>query len=211
MTATATATVTATATATQELPLFPLKTVLFPGGVLPLRIFETRYLDMVSACLRSDGGFGVVTLHEGREAGGQPTSIHPIGTLARIVDFDQLEDGLLGITCLGVQRLRVIGHRVQPDQLLLGQVTWLPDDPALPLLPSHEPLARILRDLLQNEELASYRRFLAPNWEDAAWIGNRLAEILPLPLHVRQTLLEMSEPQQRLDTLLAIFREQRTP
>ncbi len=198
-------------TATQELPLFPLKTVLFPGGVLPLRIFETRYLDMVSACLRSDGGFGVVTIHEGREAGGQPTSIHPVGTLARIVDFDQLEDGLLGITCLGVQRLRVIGHRVQPDQLLLGQVMWLPDDPALPLLLSHEPLARILRDLLQNEELASYRRFLTSNWEDAAWIGNRLAEILPLPLHVRQTLLEIAEPQQRLDILLAIFQEQRTP
>lgn len=199
-----------TDTATQELPLFPLKTVLFPGGVLPLRIFETRYLDMVSACLRTDSGFGVVTIHEGREAGGQPTSIHPVGTLARIVDFDQTDDGLLGITCLGVQRLRVIGHRVQPDQLLLGQVMWLPDDPAMSLLPSHEPLARVLRDLLQNEELAPYSRFLAPNWDDAAWVGNRLAEILPLPPHARQALLEMTEPQQRLDILLAIFQEQRT-
>jgi len=201
---------TATATATQELPLFPLKTVLFPGGVLPLRIFETRYLDMVSACFRTDGGFGVVTIHEGQEAGGQPASIHPVGTLARIADFDQLDDGLLGITCLGVQRLRVIGHRVQSDQLLLGQVLWLPDDPAMPLLPSHEPLSYILRDLLQNEKLAPYGRFLAPSWEDAAWVGNRLAELLPLPLHVRQALLEMTEPQQRLDILLAIFQEQRT-
>jgi Lon protease-like protein len=199
-----------TATATQELPLFPLKTVLFPGGVLPLRVFETRYLDMVSACLRTDSGFGVVTIHEGLEAGGQPTSIHPVGTLARIVDFDQTDDGLLGITCLGVQRLRVIGHRVQPDQLLLGQVLWLPDDPALPPLPSHEPLVRVLRELLEREELAPYRRFLAPNWEDAAWIGNRLTEILPLPLHVRQALLEMTEPRERLDILLAIFQEQRT-
>ena len=199
-----------TATATQELPLFPLKTVLFPGGILPLRIFEPRYLDMVSACLRTDSGFGVVTIHEGHEAGGQPTSIHPVGTLARIVDFDQLDDGLLGITCLGVQRLRVIGHRIQPDQLLLGQVLWLPDDPTLPPLPSHEPLVRVLRDLLEREELASYARFVTPCWEDAAWIGNRLGEILPLPLQIRQSLLEMTEPRQRLDILLAIFQEQRT-
>ena len=116
-----------------------------------------------------------------------------VGTLARIMDFDALDDGLLGITCLGVQRLRVIGHRLQPDQLLLGQVLWLPDDPALPPLPGHEPLARVLRDLLKNAELASYARFLAPDWEDAAWIGNRLAELLPLPLHTRQALLEMNE------------------
>ena len=198
-----------TATTLQELPLFPLKTVLFPGGVLPLRIFETRYLDMVSRCMRTDSGFGVVTIHEGNEAGGQPTSIHPVGTLARIVDFDQTDDGLLGITCLGVQRLRVVGHRVQPDHLLIGQVLWLPDDPVESPLPGHEPLARVLRDLLENEELQSYAQFLAPDWENAAWIGNRLTEILPLPLEIRQALLEMTEPRERLDILLALFQEQR--
>ena len=198
-----------TATAAQELPLFPLKTVLFPGGVLPLRIFETRYLDLVSRCMKTDSGFGVVTIHEGHEAGGQPVSIHPVGALARIVDFDQTEDGLLGLTCLGVRRLRVVGHRVQPDHLLIGQVLWLPDDPVEPLLPSHEPLARVLRDLLDNEELQPYARFLAPDWDNAAWIGNRLTEILPLPLHIRQALLELTEPRQRLDILLALFQEQR--
>ncbi len=201
-----------TATALQELPLFPLKTVLFPGGILPLRIFETRYLDMVSRCMRTDSGFGVVTIHQGNEAGDQPVSIHPVGTLARIVDFDQTDDGLLGITCLGVQRLRVIDHRIQPDRLLLGQVFWLPDDPAQPPLPSHEPLARVLRDLLEameNGEPRRHARFFAPDWENAAWIGNRLAEILPLPLHVRQALLEMTTPWERLDILLALFQEQR--
>jgi Lon protease-like protein len=197
-------------TAIQELSLFPLNAVLFPGGVLPLRIFEARYLDMVSACLRTDAGFGVVTIHQGNEAGSHPVSIHPVGTLARIVDFDQLDDGLLGITCLGVQRLRVVGHRVQSDQLLLGQVQWLPDDPRLLPLPAHEPLVRVLRDLLENEELAPYNRFFVPTWEDAAWIGNRLAELLPLPLQIRQGLLEMTDPRQRLDILLAIFQEQRT-
>ena len=196
-------------TATQELPLFPLNTVLFPGGILPLRIFETRYLDLISACLRSDSGFGVVTIQEGREAGGPTTHIHPVGTLARIVDFDQLDDGLLGITCLGAQRLQVVNHHIRPDQLLIAQVRWLPDDPAQSILPSHEPLARVLRDLLDREELTAYRRFLTPDWEDAAWIGNRLAEILPLPLHVRRTLLETTEPRERLDILLAIFQEQR--
>ena len=197
------------ATTTQDLPLFPLKTVLFPGGVLPLRIFETRYLDLVSRCLKTDSGFGVVTIHEGHEEGGQPVSIHPVGTLARIVDFDQTEDGLLGLTCLGVQRLRVVGHRVQPDNLLIGQVLWLPDDPLESPLPGHEPLAHVLRDLLDHEELQPYVRFLAPDWDSAAWIGNRLTEILPLPLEIRQALLELTEPRQRLDILLALFQEQR--
>ena len=195
-------------TATQEFPLFPLKTVLFPGGVLPLKIFETRYLDMVSYCLKNDSGFGVVMIYEGNEVGIQPTSIHPIGTLARIVDFDPLDDGLLGVTGLGVQRLRVVGHRIQPDHLLIGQVLWLPDDPVLPPLPSHEPLVRVLRDLLEQDDLATYARFLTPDWRDAAWIGNRLTELLPLPLHIRQALLEMTEPHQRLDILLAMFQEQ---
>ncbi|MBK8536588.1 MAG: LON peptidase substrate-binding domain-containing protein [Candidatus Competibacteraceae bacterium] len=194
--------------ATQEFPLFPLKTVLFPGGVLPLKIFEPRYLDMVSHCLKNDSGFGVVMIYEGSEAGSQPTSIHPVGTLARIVDFDPLEDGLLGVIGLGVQRLRVVGHRIQPDNLLIGQVLWLPDDPVLPPLPSHEPLVRVLRELLEQENLVPYARFLAPDWRDAAWIGNRLTELLPLPLHIRQALLEMTEPHQRLDVLLAMFQEQ---
>ncbi|MCC8999361.1 MAG: LON peptidase substrate-binding domain-containing protein [Candidatus Contendobacter sp.] len=195
-------------TATQEFPLFPLKTVLFPGGVLPLKIFETRYLDMVSYCLKNDSGFGVVMIYEGNEVGIQPTSIHPVGTLARIVDFDPLDDGLLGVTCLGVQRLRVVGHRIQPDHLLIGQALWLPDDPVLPPLPSHEPLVRVLRGLLEQDNLTTYARFLTPDWRDAAWIGNRLTELLPLPLHIRQTLLEMTEPHQRLDILLAMFQEQ---
>lgn len=196
--------------AIQELPLFPLNTVLFPGGVMPLRIFEARYVDMISACLRTDAGFGVVAIHQGNDTGSQPVSIHPVGTLARIVDFDSVDDGLLGITCLGVQRLRVVGHRVQPDQLLLGQVRWLPDDPQQSPAYSHEPLIRVLRDLLDSEEWAPPTRFFAPDWEDASWVSNRLAEVLPLPLSVRQALLEMTEPRQRLDILLGLFREQRT-
>src|SRR5512144_1891243 len=114
----------------QELPLFPLNTVLFPGGVLPLRIFEPRYLNMVSECMKADHGFGVVAIQEGSETG-IAASFQKIGTLARIADFDRLEDGLLGITCQGGQRLQVMSHRVQADQLILGRVNFLPDDPPL--------------------------------------------------------------------------------
>lgn len=196
-------------TATQELPLLLLNTVLFPGGILTLRIFETRDLDMVSACLRANSGFGIVSVHESRKADKTLIGFRTVGTLARIVDFDQLEDGLLGITCRGMQRFRVVSHRLQPDLLPLGQVLWLPDDPMLPPLPSHELLVRILRDLLEHEEMAFYARFLTPDWENAAWIGNRLAEFMSLPLPTQQALLEMTEPQQRLDILLALFDEQR--
>lgn len=195
-------------TATEEIPLFPLKTVLFPGGVLPLRIFEPRYLDMVSACLRNDSGFGVVAIREG-EAVAQQANIHAVGTLARMVDFDRLDDGLLGIRCLGVRRFRVMSHRLQHDQLLVGQVAWLAEDRLLAPQPSHQPLRHTLQMLLENEALQSYARFLAPDWENAAWIGNRLTEILPLSLSIRQTLLEMNEPQERLDLLLAILQEHR--
>ena len=194
-----------------QLPLFPLNTVLFPGGVLPLRIFETRYLDMVSACLRTDSGFGVIAIHQGDETSSQPISIHPVGTLARIVDFDPMDDGLLGITGLGVQRLRVVGHRVQPNQLLLGEIQWLPDDPRQTPALNHEPLVSALRDFFDSQALTAQTRWIAPDWEDAAWIGNRLAELLPLPLSVRQALLEMSEPRQRLDILLSMFQERHTP
>lgn len=195
-------------TVTEEIPLFPLKAVLFPGGVLPLRIFEPRYLDMVSACLRNDSGFGVVAIREGEEVA-QQASIHAVGTLARIVDFDRLDDGLLGIRCLGVRRFRVMSQRLQRDRLVVGQVAWLAEDRILAPQPSHQPLRHTLQTLLENEALQSYARFLAPDWENAAWIGNRLTEILPLSLSIRQTLLEMSEPQERLDLLLAILQEHR--
>ena len=192
----------------QELPLFPLHTVLFPGGVLPLRVFETRYLDMISACLRAGSGFVVIGLQEGHETGAAPARLYPVGTRARIVDFDQLQDGLLGITCQGETRLQLLDSRIQPDQLRVGTVEALPDDPRQPPLPMHQPLVRILRDLLARSELAPYSRFLSPDWECAAWIGNRLGELLPLSLPVRQALLEMTEPQQRLDMLLTLFQEQ---
>lgn len=191
----------------QEIPLFPLNTVLFPGGVLPLRIFEPRYLGMVSDCMKNARGFGVVPIQEGGETG-LVAHFHNIGTLARIVDFDQLEDGLLGITCQGEQRLKVIAHRVQPDQLIIGRVEFLPADPPLPPSPAHGGLIDFLRQALDQEELQFYSRFLREDWNNAAWVGNRVAELLPLPIPIKQTLLEMDNPIQRLDVLRSFFRDE---
>ena len=115
-----------------EIPLFPLGTVLFPGGPLPLRIFETRYIDLVRRCLRDGSGFGVVLIREGAEAGG-PALTFDVGTYARIVDFSQQPDGLLGIQAAGERRFRILERRRARDGLNLADVEWLPDELSLPL------------------------------------------------------------------------------
>jgi hypothetical protein len=190
-----------------EIPLFPLNTVLFPGGVLPLRIFEPRYLGMVGSCMKSGTGFGVVALREGREAGGSAVAFHLIGTLATIADFDRLEDGLLGITCQGGPRLRVRSQRVQPDHLVMAEVEVVTADPDIALEPIHAHLLAFLRDILEQADSGPYTRFLMPAWDSAAWVGNRLAELLPLPLPVKQILLELNDPLQRLEVLNTLFQK----
>ncbi len=192
----------------QELPLFPLNTVLFPGGPLSLRIFETRYLDMVSECMKSGRGFGVVLLDEGEEAGPGPTRFQTIGTLARIVDFDRLEDGLLGITCRGGRRFRVLSHRVRSDRLVMGQVELWSAEPRLEVPEHHRILVDFMKELLGRSELRGYARLIGDDWNNAAWLGFRLAEMLPLAATARQTLLELTDPGQRLDVLSAILHKQ---
>lgn len=189
-----------------ELPLFPLNTVLFPGGPLPLRIFEPRYLDMVSRCMKNGSGFGVMLIKRGQEAG-TAASCHDIGTLAQIIDFDQLQDGLLGITCRGVRRVRAVDKRVQSDQLLIAEVEVLPEPEDIPVAGHFTPLADFLRTLLEHEEIQPYREMIEENWSSADWVGCRLAEILPLPLATKQSLLEISGPEQRLSVLRALLRK----
>ncbi|MDX1655156.1 MAG: LON peptidase substrate-binding domain-containing protein [Candidatus Competibacteraceae bacterium] len=191
---------------TVEMPLFPLNTVLFTGGPLTLRIFEPRYLDMVGQCMREGQGFGVVLIEEGEEAGGDNEFV-TTGTVARIVDFDQLEDGLLGITCRGQQRFRVLDQWVRSDKLNLGTVELLPEAPRTPIDDDHEPLVDLLASLLDREEVAPYRQLIDEDWASAYWLGCRLAELLPLPLPVKQALLELDDPGQRLDVLRAVLQE----
>ncbi len=192
----------------EEIPLFPLNVVLFPGGPLPLRIFEPRYVSMVGRCLREGLPFGVVAIAGGEEAG-SPASFHALGTSARIVDFDQLPDGMLGITARGERRFRVLGHRVQPDQLVIGEVEWLPSPPRLPVPQEYGGLTALLRRVLAAEAVRPYAALLELDWGDAGWLCNRLAEILPLPDAAKLALLEIGDPQQRLDVLYALLQEQR--
>src|SRR5580692_7813568 len=139
-----------------EIALFPLNTVLFPGGLLPLRIFETRYVDMVGRCMRSDAVFGVVLIRAGAESD-SAVSIAQVGTAARIVDFHTLSDGLLGLLCRGERRFRVARHSRQGDGLNCAEVEWLSDPPLTPLAEEFQPLVPVVREVLAS--LGSIGRF----------------------------------------------------
>jgi Lon protease-like protein len=181
----------------RELPLFPLNAVLFPGGPLPLKIFEPRYLDMVSQCLREQSGFAVVLLGEGDEASAV-TSFAATGTEARIVDFDRLEGGLLGISCIGRERVRIVEAWCMPGGLNRGRVLDIAADPVVPVPEDQAWLKEVVQQVLPEAD-EIYR--LVAQRDDAAWIANRLAELLPLSLGDRQTLLELNDPLERLAAL----------
>ncbi len=184
--------------------LFPLHTVLFPGGPLPLRIFETRYTDMVRRCMRTQEPFGVVMIQEGDEAGVVATTA-AVGCTARIVDFHTLHDGLLGISCVGERKFRVLRVWRADDGLNMGEVEWLPVEPELPVPAECERLASTLRRAL--EELAEHYENVARKFDDAAWIGARIAELLPIELADKQALLELDDPLERLRSLLTVVKE----
>jgi uncharacterized protein len=181
---------------TTEIPLFPLKTVVFPGGPLALRIFEPRYLDMVARCLRGANRFGVVAIRQGSEVGAAET--FEVGTIAEIVDWHQETAGVLGISAVGRERFRLARSKRQPDGLYVGEVSLLPPEPREPLPESHAGLAALLQKLLM--PLSSYRHTA---YDDAVWVGQRLAEVLPLALPVKQSLLELTDPILRLDRIAA--------
>jgi uncharacterized protein len=185
---------------TTTLPLFPLHTVLFPGGPLALRIFEPRYLDMVRSCLKEQSCFGVVTILEGAEAG-DIVHIATLGTRARIVDFDALPDGLLGITCVGDQRLRILRHWQQADGLHLAEVQELAPQAARALPPELAHLADLLREVLP--KLGPGYAHVAACYEDAGWVADRWAEVLPLRAEDKLMLLELEEPLARLAQVAA--------
>lgn len=186
-------------------PLFPLNTVLFPGGPLPLRIFEPRYLGMVSRCLREDGEFGVVLITGGGEAGA--ASIAGSGTLARIIDWYQGPDGLLGITARGTRRFRLDRVSRQADGLYVGDITPLADEPPVPLPAEFAPLVTLLDSIM--DELASLYAGIERHPDDATWVGQRLVEILPLPPAEKQACLEAADPLERLRLLRPLLRPAR--
>ena len=183
--------------AIRELPLFPLNAVLFPGGPLPLRIFEPRYLDMVSRCMREQSGFAVVLITDGEETA-VTASFAATGTEASIVDFDRLEGGLLGISCIGRGRVRVLEAWREADGLNRGRVVAIDADPVLPVPAAQAWLTDVVRRVLP-EAGDTYRH--VEMRDDAAWVGNRLAEMLPLSLTDKQALMELTDPLERLSAL----------
>ena len=189
---------------TAEIDLFPLNTVLYPGGPLPLRIFEPRYMAMVRNCMRDESSFGVVLIVAGAEAGEAVETTAPVGTSARIADFYPLPDGLLGIYCLGGRKFRLLRRWRQDDGLNKAEVLWLPDEPQLELPVEYQHLGRLMGKVLP--ELGELYESVEKHLDDAAWVGYRLAEILPVSLSDKQEWLELDDPIERLAVLSPMIR-----
>jgi len=192
-------------TAPGSLPLFPLHTVLLPGAPLGLRVFEPRYLDMLAECGRSDGGFGVCLILDGEEVGA-PAMPAAFGVEARIEDFGNDRNGLLTLQVRGARRFRIDRLRVRDNGLLIAEVQWCEGPSTAPLRPQHAALATLLAELLDKVGAehpgSGHAGANLRQLEDAAWVGWRLAELLPLSDEQRLALLQEDDPHQRLDRVL---------
>ncbi len=204
-----------TALTLQSLPLFPLGTVLFPGGLLPLRIFEVRYLDMIRRCQKTGAPFGVVCLtqgHEVRQAGASQEGFAAVGTLATLAEVQAPQPGLLMVRAHGTQRFRIQSSEQLKHGLWVADVAQIPDDLNVPvpddLQPTADALGRLLETLqAQAQDSEGEPPVLSP-WrlDDCSWVANRWCEMLPLPAAVKQRLMELDNPLMRLelvDDLLA--------
>lgn len=182
----------------KDVPLFPLGTVLFPGGLLPLRLFEQRYLEMAKACLRDGSPFGVCLIREGAEVG-TPATHEPVGCLARIMQWDMQQLGLLQVVAQGGERFRVVSEQVRADGLIIGEIKLLPESADSPIEERHGACVRLLERIVAEH---GERLFAKPfRMDSSAWVGARLAEVLPLPAAMRQKLMELDDHLQRLDIL----------
>ena len=189
---------------TQSIPLFPLHSVLFPSGTLPLRVFEPRYLDMISKCMKNEEGFGICLIREGSEVG-KAARTYDIGTLSEISYFQLQSDGVLGITAAGRQRFKILSTLVQPDQLTIAEVQFIPNEAEQPVPPAYSRAVDILRKLL--DQLGYPFVKMEKKYHDASWVSCRLAEFLPLRLEVKQQFLQLNDPIERLDRLWEIIIE----
>jgi len=184
-----------------EIPLFLLNTVLHSGGRLELRVFETRYMDMVRERLRAGSPFGVCLLERGEEvaaAHGEDAVPHRVGTLASIVDWEMPQLGILNVVTHGGARFRVVDYRTQRDGLVRAMVEVLPEPPVTPIPGDYARLVPMLRGLIEalEDPPPQPHRFY-----DAAWVADRWAELLPLPLATRQQILELDDGVARLDAI----------
>jgi Lon protease-like protein len=185
-----------------RLPLFPLNNVLFPGGVLPLRIFEPRYLEMISTCMKEDSGFGIALILSGSEVG-EAAKTYDIGSYARIIDWTLRDDGLLGISVQSEGRLRILATEVRPNQLIYADVELLEEQHPQTIPQQCRVAVDLLRDIIA--KVGGHYADLEPHYDDPLWVSGRLAELLPVELLQKQRLLQMDDPLQRLERLCAMW------
>lgn len=187
--------------AIEDLPLFPLNTVLFPGGRLPLRIFEQRYMDMAKSCIKDQSPFGVCLIREGAEVGA-PATPNDVGTLATIATWDMPQLGLLQVTARGERRFRILTRSVQRDGLARGSVDLLPEETDAPIPAAVTRCVKVLERVIERHpELLERPHRL----DSCAWVSARLAELLPLPLETKQALLELDDARARLERLNSLL------
>lgn len=188
-----------------ELPLFPLNTVLFPGGILPLKVFEPRYVDLVSDCMKQGKSFGVNLIRTGQETG-SPADPEPVGCLASITDWDMPELGILQIRVTGGQRFFAENMLAEPDGLILARAQFIAAEAPLELPAKHRACADMLRRIIDH---LGHERFQTPfQYDDAVWVGYRLAELLPLKRSARQNMLEMNDSLVRIEILHSFLTQQ---
>jgi Lon protease-like protein len=186
-----------------DIPLFPLGTVLFPGGHLPLRIFERRYIDMVRECSTRDICFGVCLINNPEDSN-TPASHHSMGTMAKIIDFSTLEDGLLGIVASGQQRFVIQKTRMRDNGLLMARVQAIDEEGPVDMPDQYSVLSMIAGRFM--EQLGkNYPSFQPDCLQDANWVAYRLAELLPLESSEKQMLLQTGDALERLQILLEVL------
>jgi uncharacterized protein len=190
----------------QSLPLFPLEAVLFPGGILPLKIFEVRYLDMIGKCHKAGAPFGVVSLTQGKEVRqpGAAEAFSTVGTLATITDFDSPRPGLMMVRVAGTQRFRITSRHQLKHGLWIADVERLPDDLKVAIPQDLQITATALRQLIHSLELKSASNEQLPirepwHLDDCGWVANRWCELLPLSIALKQRLMELDNPLVRLE------------
>jgi len=197
--------------ALHALPLFPLQAVLFPDGLLGLKVFEPRYLDLVARCLRDRTSFGVVALMRGSEVRrpDQPdVAFQAVGTCAEVLDVDSVQAGILQVRCRGGARFEVKSRRQQDDGLWIAGTEPIGDDEPLAPTPALVGAVRGLADAMAALEVQNTRPFLPPHrFDDAGWVANRWCELLPIPLAAKQKLMELRDPMMRLELVDDFLRQ----
>ena len=189
-----------------EIPIFPLGGVLFPGGVMSLKVFEQRYLDMAAHCMKNETPFGVCLIASGKEVA-DPATPHPVGTLAHIERGDMEQLGILMLGVRGGRRFRIVSRRQQADGLQYAQVTLLDEPPPRAVPPAQQALLPLLKKIAS--DLGSDKMPLPHAFDDATWVGYRLTEVVPVQALAKQKLLELDDPISRLEILFTYLAQRK--